>query len=486
MVTLTRTVRALLMVSAAGTIFFSGEPVSAKEKPKDPPSLETAIAEASGEFSLRDALYLTYMQNPTVLAARSELLGTQEELPQALAGWKPVIDAGISVTAGALNSEPDSVGDGSTSKEIEFTVLQPVYSGGSTIAATDAAMDTIRAQRAALESVEQAVLLQAATAYMAVIQDKAILMLAEANRDVIARQLEATRARFDVGELTRTDVSQAEARVAEAESLITRSVADLRASEATFVRITGAEPGDCAHPEIDIFLPGTLDEALATAEDVNPLIAAAEYTHLASTGTVDVIFGELLPHVDLFGSWTQTRDPQPGLLEESTVGAIGLTASVPLYEAGSVRSRVRQAKHTANQLRMGIVEQTRAVRQSVISAWEALAAARAEIRSRSAQVDAAEIARDGVYQEMELGTRTVLDALDADQEVLDARVALVTAQTNEVVAAYTLARSVGLLTASNLGFPKDPLDADAHLHKIKWAIFDTGIEEPVGQIGGEL
>ncbi len=423
---------------------------------------------------LSTALRVTYANNPTLKAARSELRAVHESLPQAMAGWKPTISAGTGITG--TDVDGGNSGDGSTQKEVSLSLNQPIWQGGSTFAATKAARNLIRAQNEVLKSVEQEVILEAATAYMDVVRDKALLELSKNNRDVIARQLEATKDRFEVGEITRTDVSQSEARLARAESDVIRSRGTLSASMAAYEQTVGATPVDLSGPDIMIDLPASLDEALELADKNNPAILSARFTHESAEHDVDDVYGELLPSVDISGSWSRLYDPSPGLIEKQTSKSIGLSASIPLYQAGSVRSRIREAKQTANQRYIEIMAAQRLVRQKVVSSWENLEAARAEIVSRGAQVEAARIAREGVHQETEVGARTILDALDADQELLDAQVSLVTAERNEVVASFELAEALGLLVPEILGFQELAIDHTSHLDAVTRKIFSLDAE----------
>jgi outer membrane protein TolC len=226
-------------------------------------------------------------------------------------------------------------------------------------------------------------------------------------------------------------------------------------------------------------MPATLDASVAMAEEQNPAVVASQHRHKASKADIDGVFGELLPFISSFVSWDREYDPQPGGTDETTTTALGITASIPFYQGGAIRSRVRQAKYTANQQMITIQESVRQARQEAVANWESLQAARSEITAREEQVTAAKVAREGVYQEAELGSRTILDTLDADQEYLDAQVALVTARRNETVATFFLAATLGLLTPQTLGFPEIAENYDAHLDWTEGKILgmDVDIEE---------
>ncbi|MBU0799514.1 MAG: TolC family outer membrane protein, partial [Alphaproteobacteria bacterium] len=447
-------------------------PEVVSNEPYVPAMMERMNAEASavtpsGDFQrLEDVLRASYIDNPTLRAARSEMKATHERLPQAQAGWKPTLAGEAAVTWADIDQSPAAVvggGDGTTSTQVGLSATQPLYRGGRTVAAVDGAENLINAQRAILNATEQRIMRDVATAYMDVVRDQAVLELRTNNKAVIERQLEATSDRFEVGELTRTDVSQAEARLAGAEADRTRAVGNLRTSRSIYRQLTGMEAGALGYPQLAFNIPPTLDSAMKVAEADNPAVVASRFRHKASQSDIKGIFGELLPLVQLFASWDKEYDPQPGILDEVTTSAIGVNATVPFYSGGATRSRVREAKYIANQRMITIQETVRQAVQEAVANWESLAAAKAEITSREAQVAAAAIAREGVYQEAELGSRTILDTLDADQEYLDAQVALVTARRNETVATFFLASTLGLLTPKTLGFSEIAADHDAHL-----------------------
>ncbi len=437
---------------------------------------ETAIDFAPAALSLQDAVDYTFTNNPRLKAARSEVLATQERLPQALAGWKPTVRAEASVSKAEIEGSNFGGGYGSTAKDGQLLLDQPLYRGGRTLAGIKVAKNIITAQRALLESTEQEVLLNAVTVYMDILRDQAVLDLAQNDADVLRQQLEATRTRFEFGELTKTDVAQAEARLARAESTIIQAKGNLKVSEAAFLNIVGQQPTKLIPPELELPIPQTIEEAFVIADTSNPRTIAAQSTHQAAKNDVENIFGELLPEVGFFGSWNRTYDPQPGILDEQTTQTVGISASVPLYEAGGTRSRIRAAKNVTNQRYMEIIETKRQVRQEITQSWENLQTAHAAIVAREAQAEAAALAEEGTKKEAEFGSRTILDMLDAQQEHLDARVALVTAQRDETVARFSLLKSIGTLTPQTLGLQTKTINYDKHLDEIQRKIFDTDVD----------
>lgn len=435
-----------------------------------PPSPGTAPA-----LTLQESLRNAYLRNPTLRAARAQLKATQERLPQALAGWQPTILS----TAGAEVTDIDGSsfgGEGSTAKDVGVSLAQPLYRGGRTSAETAAARAVIAAQEMAVRAIEQDILQRTATAYMDVLRDQSLLELSENNREFIAQETEATQDRFDVGELTRTDVSQAQARLARADSNIITARGALNSSRAAFEEVTGVPPEHLVAPDYTLKIPESLDEAVIEADTNSPDILSAVFAHKASEDDVDGVFGELLPEVGLSASWDRAYDPSPGLTDEQTTSAVGIRATIPLYKAGAVRSRVRQAKHTSNQRYIEILEARRAIKNAVSSQWADLRTAEAEIRSREAEVEAALVAQEGVKAETELGARTVLDVLDANQELLDARAALVTAQRNEVVARFRLLSTLGALSPEKLGFGGDTYKYGQNLADMRGNIFNMDVD----------
>lgn len=428
-------------------------------------------------LTLQESLARSYNNNPTLQAARAEYRAVQERLPQAFAGFKPDISAGAGISNTDLDGSNFGGGSNTTTRDISLSLAQPIYRGGQTIAEVAAAKAVIASQKASLIQTEQTILLQGATAYMDVLRDQAVLELSMNNRDVIATQKEATQERFNVGELTKTDTSQAEARLARAQADIIRARGDLRKSKAIFEQIIGIPAIGLVDPKLSQYvIPKDLDDSLITAENQNPQILAVTYAHAAAEKDVDDVFAELLPNINLSGELNRSFDPVPGLIDKQTTKSIGLTASIPLYQSGATRSRVRQAKYTANQRQIQIKEAQRQTRQDTISAWESLQTAEAEIKSRIAETTAAAIASEGVTAENEFGSRTVLDALDAEQEYLDAQVALVIAERERVVSTFTLLSILGALTPQSLGLQNTNFDYKSPRIGQEFDFFDLDVD----------
>jgi len=413
----------------------------------------TAYADHSKSFTLSDALGYAYDDNPTLNAARYELRRINEQLPQARAGWRPTIKADLSAAHVDVTGDPQGPdSDGASPKSISLSLQQPIYQGGSTFAATRGAKSIIQAQNYTLLETQQTVLSTAAEAYMNVLRDQGLLLLSQKNKNVIQEQLRATRDRFDEGSVTKTDVKQAEARLAGAKADVIQLEGQLDSSRAFFKQIIGREPVNLDTTTVMPILPSTLEDNLSMAKKNAPAILTAQALKEAQEADVDRVAGELLPQVFFNASYTDTDDPLPGLVDDSSETFVELVVSIPLYQAGSVRSRVREAQQEAFQRRVQIIEVKRQIEQQVIASWRTFQSAKAEILARRTQVEAATIASEGVNIEATEGSRTILDILDADQELLDAQVDELIAIRNEVVAAFNLAAVLGLLTPESLGF----------------------------------
>lgn len=456
------------------------EETASKTRAKDSDNLIQQSGDAQGAVQsttqpLLDALRAAYINNPTLRAARAEMKATAEALPQAQSGWMPSSNVTGTVTAAELDPGSAS-GDGTTSRNLELSVTQPLYRGGRTISGISSAQNLILAQGAVLNATEQQLLLSAATAYMDVVRNKALVNLSEKNIEVVRKQLGASRNRFEVGEVTRTDVAQAEARLARAEATRISAVANFKSSLASYEQIVGVPAGDISQTSVEFVFPESFEDAITLAEKNSPAVVASEYLHQSAEKNIGHIFGELLPELGLSASWDKTWNPQPGNQSDSSQKSLSLVATIPLYEGGYTRSQVRQAKYVANQRYIEIIETRRAARQEVISNWESLMAARGEIQSRRSQVEANRVAQEGVRQEAELGTRTILDALDADQEYLDAQVALVSAERDEVVASFALAKSLGILTPETLGFPEVSYNPIRDIAAADWKMLGMDVD----------
>ncbi|MEZ5843799.1 MAG: TolC family outer membrane protein [Hyphomicrobiaceae bacterium] len=435
------------------------------------------VAEAGSMETLREAMAAAYRTNPQLDAERARQRATDEEVSRAHAGYRPTINATATTTFQHTNTRPPSASEGSIyPKSIGANLTQNLFDGFRTSSAILVAEATVRSGRETLRSVEQQVLLAAVQAYADVVRDQAIVRLRENNVTVLSRELKATRDRFAVGEVTKTDVAQAEARRAGAVSALDLARANLKTSRATYERVIGHPPGALSPPQpASRRMPSSLNQAIDIAMRETPTVIAALYIEEAARYTVDQIRATLLPQVDLRASYTATRDPSK-TLDLSEVTTVTGTLTVPLYEGGGVQAQVRQAKQTHIQ-RLQQVEQARTeARATVVNAWSQLAAARAAVQSDAAQVRASQTALSGVREEEKVGQRTLLDVLNAEQELLNAQVTQVTDQRNLVLASYTVLSAVGRLSSQDLALTAKVYDPDVHYHEVRrkwWGISIT-------------
>jgi len=420
--------------------------------------------------TLLNALAKAYASNPTLQAARATARATDEGVAQAVSGWRPSVS--VSGTS-SLKQQETSTSPGNEidtkPKTLALNVNQSLFAGGQTTANISAAENTVRAQRARLLTSEQTVLLDAATAYLNVLRDQAVVELNAKNELVLASQLEATQDRFNVGEITRTDVHQAQSRLAGTTADRIQAQGTLESSRAAYANLMGEAPELLDAPNVALPLPASLDQALTLADQANPTVVAAEFDEKAAVDAIDSTRGQLLPSVDLSGSASRSLDTASKNYWANAYEA-KVTMSVPLYQSGTVYSKLRQARQTASASRLSTDQTRRNVAEQVRTAWETLASTRARIEAIETQVRAAETALEGVQREASVGSRTVLDVLDAEQELLDARVNLVKSQRDETVAELTLLSSIGSLTAADLNLAVDLYDAQGHYLDVrdKW------------------
>jgi len=432
------------------------------------------VRPASGQ-TLQEALAMAYSNNPTLQAARANLRAVDENVPQALAGWRPTVQ----ITGSAGQQTSSAVGTPNTggprqvspwrSRDItavQGTVTQPLYRGGRTTAQTRRAENQVLAQRARLYATEQQVLQDTVNAYVQVIQLQEEVRLNTNNVQVLTRQLQATNERFRVGEITRTDVAQAESRLAGAIATRSDSEGRLQQARATFTRVIGQPPQRLVPPQPLRAVVNTTQEASAVAAQNNPNVVAALFDEASARDNVDIQFSNLLPQVSLNGSvFRQDNQTTDGLRQNGTQLTANLT--VPLYQGGAEYSLVRQARQQAQQARQVVEDQRRTASQQATQAFETLVSARAQVEANRSQIRAAEIALDGVQREAIVGSRTTLDVLNAEQELLNARVALVRGLAAVITASHNLASAVGRLTARDLALPVELYDMEAYYRAVR-------------------
>lgn len=428
--------------------------------------------------SLRDALAQTYETNPDLAAERAGLRATDESVPQALSNWRPSVEIdssyGLRKRERDFSTSPTAIKNADQPQSVSLSVSQNLFRGFRTIAETDNARNLVAAGRANLIDAEQTVLLEAVTAYVDVVRDRVILSLRENNVRVLEQERQATADRFEVGELTRTDVAQADSRLAQAISERTEAQGNLNSSNANYVEVIGTAPGDLVRPSLPAGLPGSEEDAVQQAKTNNPSVVAQDFSEQADRDSIDLIVGELLPTLTLDGEVERNKDVL-GADTVTTEQSVTLNLTVPLYQAGDVYSRVRAAKQSANQSLLQLAEEERQAQEAARESWADLNSASSRIVSGEAEVAAQEIAFEGVQQEAQVGSRTVLDVLDAEQELLNSRVDLVVAQRDEILAAYQLLQAIGRLTAQDLGLPVAIYDPTENFRDVEDKLFGSDI-----------
>ncbi|MDQ8700048.1 TolC family outer membrane protein [Hyphomicrobium sp. LHD-15] len=433
--------------------------------------------------TLNQALASAYQYNPQLDAERARLRAVDEEVTRARSGFRPVITGNADVNY--QNTKTRAI-TGTTENELKpkgysVEAVQPIFNGFRTINSVNEQEANVRAGRETLRSVEQAVLLDAVTAFMDVVRDQAILKLRENNVNVLSRELKATQDRFAVGEVTRTDVAQAQARRAGSVSALDLAKANLKTSRATYERVVGHAPDNLVEPSgYERLVPRSLEEATRIGTSESPAVVNSLYLEQAARFGVDRIRGELLPSVQLEASYTDRFDTSVGINETEDAVVTG-RLTVPIYEGGEVYARVRQQKHI-HVSRLQEIEQARSETEAnVVGAWSQLLAFRAQVQSDQSQVSANTTALTGVREEERVGQRTLLDVLNAELELLTSQVTLETTRRNVVVANYAVLAAIGRLDAVNIGFTSIAYDAEAHYQEVRRKPWGTSITHSDGR-----
>lgn len=446
----------------------------------------SAITTPASATTIFEALSETYKSNPTLQAQRAYLRSVDENVAIARSGYRPSIalTAGYSQASGSTENPggnpllDDADTDGSTTS-YGATLSQPIFNGFQTVNAVKKADSSVKAEQNNLYSVEQTVFLDAATAYMDVLQNQAIVKLQMNNEKLLKKRLDETIQRFNVGEVTRTDVSQARARHAQAVSDRISSEGTLAASKAVYKEIIGSEPNDLSEPkDISGMLPKSMDEAMNYALENNYSIKTAQHSFDAANYNVSYNTGALLPSVSLDASAMNVEndmDANEAKIKNNSV-EVGVNMTVPLYEAGKNRAEIRQSKYLKWQSQEKLLETERSVKSLVSSAWEYMVSNDSKIKSIKEQVKANEIALDGVQKEEALGNRTILDVLDAYQELLNSNVEEVKARRNYYVSSLNLLLAMGKLTAADLKLDVDLYDADKYYQDTKGKWFSISVD----------
>lgn len=433
-----------------------------------PVVMQAPVANAE---TISGALAKSYGFSPDLNQQRAATRAADEGVPRATAGWRPTVTATSSigasqnriVNAGRLQQDTNTV-----PRVNSVAMTQTLYNGGRTGNTVRQAESTILQSRETLRLSEQQTLLNAATAYMNVLRDTAILELQNNNVQVLKEQLNQTQNRFQVGEVTRTDVAQSEASLAQGQASAVTARFNLQNSMASYRQYIGDQPRNLepARP-VEPLLPRSLDAAIVLGQKNHPQIQAALHAVDVAALAVTVQEGALLPTLTATGTATVNREPSGFPNYQSKVFTAVASLSVPLYEGGATYAAIRQAKEQLGQARLNADLQRESIRSLTTSAWGSFETSKLTILSYQAQVRANEIALNGVREEAKVGQRTTLDVLNAQQTLLSARVNLVTAQRDQVVFSYNLLSATGQLSAATLGLRVPTYDPTFHYDQVK-------------------
>jgi outer membrane protein len=431
-----------------------------------------AGASAHGE-TLEEALASTYNTNPQILGERANLRAIDEGVPQALAGWRPTVTFNGSLGAQRSENTPSTVLNVNAPPHqslqphsYSLSVNQPLFNGGNTIARTAQAEDNVQSERARLIATESTAMFAAAQAYLDVLRDQAVVELDRNNEKVLSRQLEITTDQFRVGQVTRTDVAQAQSALAAATATRLTDQGTLENDRASYTRAVGHPPVDLVLPKIALALPTTREQALALAASENPNVIAAQYAEDAARDLVAATKAQLLPSLALVGNVQRLQETQLNGREQTNYSGVA-QLTVPLYEAGNIWSQSRQAIENVGKAQGTTDDARRAAVQTATQSWETINSAGASIRSLQTTINAATIALEGITQQQQVGQRTTQDVLIQQQSLFVQQVNLVKAQHDQAVAQFNLSQQIGRLTAADLKLPVKIYDVNVHYKSVR-------------------
>lgn len=434
--------------------------------------------------TLEAALVQAYQSNPVLNAERARQRGTDENVSIALSGYRPQLAAGFSPSLIAVR---DLFVDGSTASATmrgytaQIALNQIIFNGFRTGNQVRQAESQVQSGREALRGVEQAILLDAVTAFENVVASQALVEAQRVNVTFLRETLESTRKRLDAGDVTPTDVAQAEARLARGSADLNAAEVNLAIARATYEQVIGATPGHLIPPPpIDRLLPGAPDQALAVARRENPAVRGATYDIDVAQYAIRVAEGALYPTItaQAYLLNTQNTDTQLSVAKSNQAGVIG-NLNIPIYDGGLASAQVRQAKEALSQTRLILDRVRRQTSAAVFAAWATHEGAKIAMAASESEVRAGTIALEGVRREAQAGQRTTLDVLNSQQDLTSARARLIGAQRDRVVASYTLLSAIGRLDHRNLLLSVPNYDAQTHYQQVRdvW----HGLRTPAGQ-----
>lgn len=434
--------------------------------------------------TLPNALIRAYQGNPQLNAERAKLRATDEGVPVALSGYRPQLIATLSTgLQGVRNLLPDNTQQSSLLKPwtVGFTVSQTLFNGFKTANSVRQAEAQVRSGREALRNVGQGVLLDAVTAYINVLGNQTLVEVQRANTNFLRETLGSTRRRLDLGDVTPTDVAQAEARLNRALADQNNAEVGLAISQAMYEQVIGAAPSRLvAGAPIDRLLPRSRESAVEQAMTQHPVILAAGYDIDVAQSGVGIAESSLWPNISVQGTVSRSvqTDTTLGTTRTDEAGVLG-TANVPLYDGGLAAAQTRQAKELVAQARTILQQVRNQTRTAVISAWASYEGSRISVSASEAEARAADVALSGVQKEAQAGQRTTLDVLNAQQDLIGARARLVQAQHDREISAYTLLSAVGQLDVKHLGLNTPDYLPEVHYQQVRDAWH--GLRTPSGQ-----
>lgn len=452
------------------------------------------VAPASAE-TLADAIAEAYENNPNLQAQRASQRVTDETYVQARTGWRPTLNLTATGSYEELRIPPRALQFGQSeinrgnSGQLQLTFTQPIWTGGRTAAAVTAANADVLQGRENLRRLESQVMQAVIQAYVDVRRDQQGLLIRQENVKVLHAQLEESQARFDVGEITRTDVALSQARLAASQALLQSAEAQLAISRSNYATLVGHNPGDLApEPSLGYLMPGNVDDAFNVAEQNSPILRAQLFAEQASRARIAGARAERMPTVTFQATGLYKNGPidtfDQGLYSRDATAGVGVT--VPLFSGGLTTSRIRQAIERNNVDRITVETQRRGVLQTITQSWNQLLAARSNIVSTDEQVRAAKIAAEGTHQEEQVGLRSTLDVLNAEQELRAAQLSQVSAVHDEYTAATAILAAMGRLEARNL-IPREPLyDPKTNFRRLRVTWGWTPWEEPISVLDGAV
>src|ERR1700681_1346121 len=444
-------------------------------------SFAATAARAEG---LPEALAKAYQSNPQLNAERARQRATDENVPQALAGYRPQIVASLSAGLQAVrNLLPDNTVQSATLRPwtIGVTVTQTLFNGFKTANSARVAELQVQSGREALRNVGQGVLLDAVTAYSNVLANQSLVQAQRANVAFLQETLGITQRRLNAGDVTPTDTAQAEARLSRGLADLNAAEVNLAISQATYAQVIGNPPALLRPAEtVDRYLPRSRDDATGLAFKEHPAVMAAGFDVDVASTSIRVAESSLMPSVTVQGSVSRSRDADPSLSTFATdqASVVG-TLTQPIYDGGTAAAQTRQAKEVAAQSRQVLEQVRNQARTAAVGAWVANEGAKIAVAASESEVRAATVALAGVQKEAAGGQRTTVDVLNSQQDLISAKARLIGAQRDRVIASYTLLSAIGRLDVKTLALNTPDYLPEVHYHQVRDAW--QGLRTPSGQ-----